>query len=300
MSKIDYATLAMFRNVYGVLLKFQPLINAIPAFAAFLIAFGAKLKKLEELATQYGAEDGDAGGEKNEKRQALCAAIYDLTGPLFIFAVNTNNIELKGKVDYTLNKLEKIAVGRIAAIADQVHKLAFDNANPLADYGVTPAMLVTLKTAIEDYNNVQDLPRETKDERAAIGQQIQPLIKEIRELLKTNGDLFIKRFQASEPSFYYEYEQAREIVDPKVNHTELKGVVVSAADGTPIYQAKVSLVGSNLSVDTGADGSYVMRLEPGTHSFTIRHHAFDGKEVIGLRVKLGQAVKVDAELAPMG
>jgi hypothetical protein len=104
-------------------------------------------------------------------------------------------------------------------------------------------MRTALKAAIESYNAVQDLPLQTVDERVAIGKQIPPLIKEIKKLLKTNGDLFMKRFQKTEPAFYYEYEQSRKIVEPKVNHTELKGVVVS-----------------------GADGSYALRVEPGTYS----------------------------------
>jgi hypothetical protein len=100
--------------------------------------------------------------------------------------------------------------------------VAVDVVDSLADHGVTPAKVTTLKNALKTYDSLRTLPRDARSARSVATKQLKALFPKVDRLLARRIDRQMVQFKASDPEFYAKYRSARVIVDPasKANKKE--------------------------------------------------------------------------------
>jgi subtilisin family serine protease len=79
----------------------------------------------------------------------------------------------------------------------------------------------------------------------------------------------------------------------------IRGTITNASNGNPVADATVAVTQTGASVQTDDDGSYELRLQPGTYDLEISRFGYTGVNVDNVTVAENQFVTVDRALAPM-
>lgn len=133
--------------------------NGLPAFVT---AFGTFENFITEINDIRGKQEADRKGiaeNKLNKENDLISKTLLVSSALVAFADATNNTQLRQEVDYSENQLRKARDTVIRDRCQLIHDRANDNIALLAPYGITPAQLTALQTAIDTYNDVIASPR---------------------------------------------------------------------------------------------------------------------------------------------
>jgi hypothetical protein len=81
---------------------------------------------------------------------------------------------------------------------------------------------------------------------------------------------------------------------------KIEGTVYNVASGDPLIKARVEVVGKNVIIETGLDGTYTINLEPGTYRLRFFREGFIEQTIDGVAVAQGAAKEISAVLSPVG
>lgn len=212
--------LSMYYAVQRVCSANAPVWGSLPAFVNAFNEFKTSIGKVESILKIQ--ERGILGVAKD--KEAIEDSMIDLalkiSGAVFAFASDTNNLILKGKVDYSRSELKQvrdsIAIQRCMGIADEANSVI----GALGTYGIIPADITTLKAKVTDFTNALSAPRTAITERKGATDELAKQIKKTDTVLKEKLDKLIERFKATSSDFYKLYFDARKIVNIGVRHEE--------------------------------------------------------------------------------
>ena len=183
--------------------------------AGFVTQFGFFNTKVSEIQSTRNIQIGDISGftvEKAVKKAEMITDTLKVSKGVVAFALATNNPGLKEQVDYSKTDLEGARDELVAGMCQIVHDRANDNILALADYNIVAADLTALQTSIGDYGLVSQLPSQKGDIRQAATALIPVQISEAKGILKIM-DAIVETLKDSQPEFYSEYFNSREIYD---------------------------------------------------------------------------------------
>lgn len=80
----------------------------------------------------------------------------------------------------------------------------------------------------------------------------------------------------------------------------VSGTVRDARSRLPVIEAVVEVIGEKARVRTDLDGAYRLELPPGSYELRILAPLYEGKRVQNVRVRAGEATRVDVLLPPAG
>ncbi|UAY51317.1 carboxypeptidase-like regulatory domain-containing protein [Ferruginibacter albus] len=274
--------------------------NVITTNPAFQTVYNSYKANISALITAISLESEVITGitiDKTEAKKALCRNATDVGAIIFAFASANNNNTLKQSVNFSYTDLFRLKDELVAPTIQNIYKAANDNAASLTDYGITAAMLTTFQSAIDAYNNSIAKPRTAKAIKGTHTQNIKELIKIIDNQLKEQLDKLIVNFRSSNSDFVSAYTNARIILDPAHSATQIKGTVTDADTKQPVAGVTVQLMGNIIQCITDAQGNFSLKpVIHGTHSVTISGNGYQSTTVNNIKVKLGQAVTVNATI----
>ena len=155
-------------------------------------------------------------------KTALKDSMIDLTlriaGAVFAYASDTNNLILKGKVDFSRSELrqerDSFCIQHCQGVGDEANTVI----GPLASYGILPADITTLRTLVANFTSALSAPRTAIAERKGATDEIGKQVRKTDAILKEKLDKLIEKFKVSNVDFYKLYFDARRIVDIGIRH----------------------------------------------------------------------------------
>ncbi len=175
--------------------------------------FIARLTRIEDKIETQELQLGGITEDKRVHKEAMVDATLLVAQASYALATATNDVDLKGKMDYSRSDLLR---GRDTVIGQRcqgVHTEANAVAAALVPYGVTAATLTALQTAIDDYVALVSAPRTAVTIRKGATEAIAQYVGECLDILHDRMDKLMILFKTTAPGFHQEYMDARIIVD---------------------------------------------------------------------------------------
>jgi hypothetical protein len=235
--------------------------------------------------------------DKGADRVNLCKLAANIAGYIYAYASVSRNETLKAEINYSHSKLLLMREDQLVATCQNIHALGTTNNGELKGYGVTDAKLSELQEAIDAFKASMPKPRVAKGQKTTLTAARNELFEQIDDVLLNQMDVLIPNYEEAHPEFVHRYREARKIKDPASTKTQLRGIVTNKADGLPIKDATVTVVGLGLTTQTNSAGEYQFKpIEQG--EFTIRASAsgFQDFEIDEFRIKLGEIKRFNIEL----
>ncbi|HKR04268.1 MAG TPA: carboxypeptidase-like regulatory domain-containing protein [Bacteroidia bacterium] len=301
MTKKQNAKLNMYRSV-NIVCDANQLIWTI--LAAFVTAFGfftSRLTRLIENARQQEELIQGYAQQKQLRKFTMATLATSVCYKIQAFAESIQDDVLLNKVNYTFNDIMKMR-GNLARNASQTILLEAQAViAALAPFGVLPADLTALDTAINDFSAVISMPRSAIAQVKTLTAEIKEDIAFIDKTLKKSMDKLMINFSVSSPAFYSDYFNSRIIVDAATSFTELDILVQDKISKAKISGVSVTVVGTtktyNGSTDT-AGALPLKKISPELYNLHFEIPGYLPLDVTGIDVSAGEHEKVLAELIP--
>ncbi|HCY76737.1 MAG TPA: hypothetical protein DHV28_12525 [Ignavibacteriales bacterium] len=189
--------------------KLSPITALTPIIADFkdrIVAIQAK----DDLANT--ADAGNTSTKANDEA-ALISDAVTIAAALYALGASTNDEHLKELSKVTKSSLKNLRDTQLTTQVSNIKNLADANSAALAGYGITAPMITDLDAKITAFNTSLGARELGSNVSSAAFQQMEIMFKETDKLLKEQMDKIMEIFRTSDPQFYSEYEQSREIID---------------------------------------------------------------------------------------
>jgi hypothetical protein len=212
--------LTMFEAVVNLLDSNTAKIASLTALTDLLTDFKdrvAEIKEKDLLANT--AKTGNATAKASD-RTALTEDAITIAAALFALGSATDDDRLKELAAYNKSKFKSLRDTQLAIDVTNIKNLADANAAQLTSYGITAPMIAALDTKLTAFNASMGARETGADVSTAAFGQLELKFKEADTLLKEQMDKIMEVFRNSDPQFYNEYKNSREIADLGVRHRE--------------------------------------------------------------------------------
>jgi hypothetical protein len=145
---------------------------------------------------------------------------------------------LASAVNYTKSKMAKAQDTIMRDIAEVIYNHAQANLAAMADYGVTAAMLVDLRAAIDLYVEAIPDPRLATTEKKKATDRLKVLFRENDDYLK-KLDLLMELLRTEE-MFYGQYKNVRKLIETNKKVYSVIGKITDFKTGLGVKGAKIS------------------------------------------------------------
>jgi hypothetical protein len=161
--------------------------KALKAVALRLDEIIAHMRPLR-TATQRTAQPGAPAGGKSEKetaRETLALVTAEIAGDVFAFASDQKLPTLQALADYNENGLLKLRGSRLSDVATALLQELPNHKAVLADeYGLDAPRTKELQDAIQAFNDLKTVPRQTQIDGKATRTSLRTEFAELSTLLK--------------------------------------------------------------------------------------------------------------------
>ena len=188
-------------------------IAAITALTPVINSLKDKVAAIREMDNTARTS---AKGNANTKAADEAALIDDavtIASALYAYGASTNDDRLKALSGVTKTSLIELRDTQLVTDVTNIKNLADANAANLAGYGITPVMIAALDTKLNKFESSSGTRETGASTSSAAYENLPVIIEETDTLLKEQADKIMVIFQNSDPLFYSEYENTREIKD---------------------------------------------------------------------------------------
>ncbi|MBL7766799.1 MAG: carboxypeptidase regulatory-like domain-containing protein [Chitinophagaceae bacterium] len=286
--------LNMYRAVKQICDEYNTTLSTNTGMSNALNTYKLKLTSLiNTVASEAEIIKGIAIDKKMAKSN-LSQLSTEVAAIIWAYASEIGNFTLQQSVHYSFTDLSRMKDDLLSPICQNIYNVANDNSAVLIDYGMTPTLLVSLQTAIDDYSVAVPKPRSAKSIKMVYTQNIAALIKEINSILKNRLDKLSLSFNSTDPDFVKAYFNARIIIDPNTTTTQLKGKITDA-EGNPLKMALVSIVGQSITPKkTSVSGNFSFKPIPhGSYQIQVSLEGYEPITLYDQQIKMGQINKLN-------
>ena len=295
--------LSMFRTVFEVCNQNIALITPITALNNAYTNYSTNLGLLNDVVLQQTLHIEGVAEDKANLKSKLAHVSSIVAQVVKSYAVSINDNTLKQEVDFSETDLLKSRDITIQLHCQTIQNLATTHLAALAAFGITPAIMTNLATALTDYQAQMASPTVARDNRAVATENLASLITETNDLLRFQIDSNMRIFELSAPDFYKLYRNARKIIDlgggRKPGFGTIKGVVKEAVTNLVLEGALIELLDTDAIVVSDALGEFAIDAEPNTYSIRVSKDDYDEFELNNIVVLKDEDVSVDAALTPL-
>ena len=203
----------MFTAVKAVCEGASTVTGTVPAFGVSFEKFTTCVERIQRFSEKQAKGSSGATADKQRCREWMCDAALVIAGAVRAYAIDNNNLELAGKVDFSRSTL---LGGRDRASAEKcqtIHRLAVEKVAELTEHGVSTAKLKSLQAKIDAYVGCLQRPRQIITENKTATAQLEAEIETADQLLADGLDRLVLQFKDTEPEFFNNYTNARAIVN---------------------------------------------------------------------------------------
>lgn len=189
----------------------------LPAFTRGQTRLTGSLNILNALVQSQQTALSGIAVDKDRLKQSVIARVLIVAGAGGGYAFEANNATLSARFDTAQGRLENLPDIQLDDIAQGIHDEALAlitaQAPTLAEYGLTPAVLDDLQSAITAYGAAVGTPRAAISSRTAVTAAIAAEIRRASATLNELLDRLMLQYRADHSAFYDAYQSARKIVD---------------------------------------------------------------------------------------
>jgi len=256
-SRYDAYTLAI-----AYLKENEEITKEVPAFAATFAVAKATLDAITENENRRQLNGKRVTLRKEQLHENLANQTQAIAAVIGSYATNQKDAKLLESVNFTASDLHYVTAQVLQARSTNVFNQAKELATQLREYGITEALLASFGALTEQYAAEMRGPRNEQAERRKAGEEIAELLQELDIIFNNQLDALMMLFRFSHRSFYNGYLIKREIQSPGHRKTRLAGLVRDKATGLGLAGVDVQVADTELGMQTGADGSFDMKLPP--------------------------------------
>jgi len=276
----------------------------VPAMGGFVNSF---IEVTNQIGSTHEAQLSYSKGltlAKEDLRQELLANMNDIVKRIKAYTVVTGNHALLTDADYTRSDLYKMPQNTLSDACHKMIQICGIHLTELAEYGITRVMLDDTNDKLTAYTNVLPETKKVIAGRKVATQELKTKFEEADKILK-KIDALIEIISVNEPEFYQGYKNLRLIDDlrrkqkSKTQDTGISGIALNLTTGLKQPGVKISVIGTNISTLTDAEGKYSLTLtEPGTYSLKAELKGFAEAIEEDVEVESGSITEVDFDMDP--
>ncbi|HKR04594.1 MAG TPA: carboxypeptidase-like regulatory domain-containing protein [Bacteroidia bacterium] len=278
--------------IWSFLLSF---VAAFTSFKAKVVDLVAAVKEQEEIIKGYVLD-------KRNKRIAMCELANKVRSGVQAYATDQNNMVLYEKVNYATSKLMEKSSNLSRTRCQIIHDEANTIIGSLADYGLVPADLTALQTAIDDFATLISNPKDHIAARKMNTEKILKLISDIDSILRKKMDKLMENFKLSAPDFYAQYFNNRKIFDSKTNFTEIRATIINKTTGLKLEGVKMIVDGTDHDYEFISNTNGVAdakQIHPEIYDLKFELPGFEPQTISNIDVSPGEKELIVVELIPL-
>lgn len=241
--------------------------------------------------------------EKSMYRNKLNTSTEIILNIICSYASSIGNAELYQQFDIPDSSVKRIKDAQFPMLVLDITNYITINKDVLKPFGLTDELIKKYQAETVNYNNYLIKPTQAKGEIAEATQKIKSLIKKMMEILTTKLDKAMKQYSETYPDFYGDYVESRYIYDLPTHHLSLKGTIVDADTGLPLYFAKVTVKKYKAGTETASKvkstskkGNYEFKaLEVGLWTVIVENTFYE-PFIIEIDILPGTMYKLDIKL----
>lgn len=280
------------------------------AFAPALKDYVAGLQDtLAKINTMQQAQLVSSEGHTQTKeaiKQRVITELLDVVRRAKAYAIVTDNKILQQTVNYSFTSLDRMPQASLMSAVNAVLGAARSKLTDISPYGLTTEMLQQVEQGLLDYTKALPGPKRMIASRKTATGELGNLFAEAGQFLK-KVDVLMDIIITADPLFYQEYKNLRMIDDLKrksgrnvEGKTGISGTVSSLETGLNQPGVKVSIVGTNQSTLTDAEGNYSLPLAAANnYSIKAELKGYADYEEDEIEVIAGEMTDVDFDMEPM-
>ena len=232
MTGLQSCIMTSFANIEHYLREHENELKGLPGFIKQRDEFELNLSLLQTLAKKQKHVLEGLTRNKKKTRLAMTELTLDMSVRLVALAVATEDETLAKIAKVTKRMMTLARSSKVRLIASMIYELAMVKKDALLPFDVDEACLAALKTAIDQYAELEVKPREGIAVRKEATQEIAGQIRYIRKLLKKLDSLV-----SLKPAVYPGFQKMRKVVNPGMRHLDMKGFVKDAATDEGVHGA---------------------------------------------------------------
>lgn len=220
--------------------------------------------------------------DKSKYRKLVDITTNILYGMFRAYGTNTGSQTIYEKFKMPISGIKAILDNEMPTIISITQKFAEENKDVLKDYGYTEQLKEKYGKEADGYINYLSKPIEGKAIRSAATKRLVVIFSDMSEFFNKELDNEMIQYQITQPIFYSQYLEARNIYDNPSHNRSLYGTILNQNTNKPEVDVKVTArfkAGADLANTvkmTSAKGNYQFsKLEPGIWIITFEKFGFD-------------------------
>lgn len=274
--------LSMYNAVKRVLNMFTSRWSGLAGFAKVVSAYTNTLTALETNASLQKKNISGITIDKRDLKETLSDYAHMVAGAVHAYAQSIGNDELRKIVAFVRSDFTRMRDEVIDKEARNIHSAATEQLANLEGYGITQAVVDTLKELIDKYHEKTPQTRTALSARNTYTKAIDTLSDETDLILEGQLDKMMLQFKSTDegatprpaepaaesPADFYElYVQAREIIDLGKRTFHLQDFVIPKGGSITIEgavdQQKAKNTGNTILEYHDSAGDNLIALQPG-------------------------------------
>lgn len=268
-----------------------------------LVLIAAYMKSIAVYQTKQDEDITGISKKKQKVKKNLAKMIFVISSIVRSWALDNKNYPVYNAIDDSMSDIARLGDLAILTYADIVKRLATDNADKLAVYGLDKEMQDNLDAAVDEFNNWKSKPREARKEKVDASKQLKSKLNELREVVYDNLKNAMEKYIVLDNDFYSAYELIIEIDDPGSNRYALIGLVTDEETKLGVANVAVTIIRSKSAADitdivklTGDKGHYLVKeLEPGKYTARFEKGGYDTLEKI-FYINVNETTRLDVAI----
>jgi len=284
-------SLAYLQTNSAVYQGFVPLEDSIAAFA----------QGIQEVFNLSGIKSKNTTGATTGKTGAriqLSFVTVTLAKKAIVWARKTDRWAEMAILDIEETDIKYGELQLAIDTATNVLKVLTDYETDLGPYRIGKDQTTELAKAIANMGEVENVPRQNRDERHLAGKEINGLMQKLLKIEDDISSLVVGEFSLSHPSFVEGYVISKRIDDPAYRKTLIM-LTVKTADTLPVANAWCDIIEmadeEQLTNQQGV--AEITAIKTGTYSLHVSKEGFETYKTI-FSIKRGERISFEIVLKP--
>ena len=213
MTRIEENQLTMYKAVDNFLHTQTDKLTSIPVMSTLTQHLSDNITEIEKI---HSAHQSVARGKASEKlfvEDALVEQLVAAASGLYVYAVEKGNMNVRDVVKVTPSQLKRMRDTELLVKAQTIGGYLDQFANELGDYGVTSAMIESLKQATAAFDEALGATESSAATKTTQRSRLSAAFDKNDDLLQHRLDPMMEVFRTSDRDLYNEYVNVRVIRD---------------------------------------------------------------------------------------
>jgi hypothetical protein len=295
MTKGQEDKLNMYEAVDSVLQTHNAVWSGNVPFSAAVAQLENNIDEVEDTRDLQEVDNTGIREDKDNRRKKLEDDTYTIGSVIAFYASTVNNRELLKKVNFSRTELHNSRDNELPGMGNQVQQAAVANTLALAPFGITPVMITTHQSSIDDFVEYISKPRAALAETSAATEELPGIFAATDTLLEERLDKGMELYRVSNEDFYTQYFNARIIVNSPTQTRSLEVHFEELVGGAPVARAIVTVDGTIHRRSSRLGNIRVQSLAEGAHHLDVVLPGYDNASA-DFNVISGVTTKITVKL----